>query len=394
MLYSPFISLTAEVYGKLTPPSDVLNFNMTARIDLAELKWDRVADLDVVTGGTYWIRHTSNTTGVTWAGSSDITKTVPGTLDSYSVPLLSGSYLIKALDSSGNESSTAAIVTSNVADLLALNAVRLVTQDPSFGYGTSGTGINDTRTSNITYLTADAAIKITDTSIGVGYYYFTDKKIDLGAVYTSRVTSAYASTGYAEANLFDDASGNFDARSGTFDGTDISGTNASLEIRTNLLDPTIPFVNCSNSIYTDKTACELPANGSNTWTENPDWSSWGTFFVGDYIAWGMEFRAKLITEDASNNVQINKLAVTIDMPDTTKRDIGLTTDSGTNNGTKEIVYPTPFQAPPNVAITLQGAFSGDYYTIVDDDSAGFTITFFNSSDIATQKTFNWTSIGY
>jgi hypothetical protein len=368
MLYSPFVSLTAEVYGKLTPPSDVLNFNMTARIDLAELKWDRVADLDVVTGGTYWIRHTSNTTGVTWAGSSDITKTVPGTLDSYSVPLLSGSYLIKALDSSGNESSTAAIVTSNVADLLALNAVRLVTQDPSFGYGTSGTGINDTRTSNITYLTADAAIKITDTSIGVGYYYFTDKKINLGAVYTSRVTSAYASTGYAEANLFDSASGNFDARSGTFDGTDISGTNASLEIRTVSLDPTIAV--------------------------EGDWSSWGTFFVGDYIAWGMEFRAKLITEDTSNNVQINKLAVTIDMPDTTKRDIGLTTDSGTNNGTKEIVYPTPFQAPPNVAITLQGAFSGDYYTIVDDDSAGFTITFFNSSDIATQKTFNWTSIGY
>ena len=73
---------------------------MVAQGDQAYLTWTAVSDLDVITGGNYWVRHTSNLTGATWAGSSDITKTIPGTADSFSVPLMSGSYLIKALDSS------------------------------------------------------------------------------------------------------------------------------------------------------------------------------------------------------------------------------------------------------------------------------------------------------
>jgi hypothetical protein len=368
MLYSPFASLTQEIYGKLHPPADVTNFTMVARIDLANLKWDPVTDLDVIRGGTYWIRHTSNTTGVTWAGSSDITKNVPGTLDNYSAPLLSGTYLIKALDSSGNESGVAAKVTSNVADLLGLNAVQTSTQHPLFGSGTADKGINDTNNNNITFDSSSNTIRLTNPSLGEGYYYFTDQKLDLGTVYTSRITCSYASTGYAVADFFDSATGNFDARAGGFDGTDISGTNASLEIRTTSLNPT--------------TAAEA------------DWSDWGSFFVGDYAARGIQFRAKLKTDNSSNNLQISNLSVTIDMPDTIKRDTGLTTDSGTNSGTKVVTYAAPFKATPNVAITLQNANTGDYYTISSDSATGFTITFYNSSSTATQKSFNWMSLGY
>ena len=530
MLYSPFATVESEIYGKLTAPNDVTNFNMVAQGSKAYLTWTPVTDLDVINGGNYWIRHTSNTNGVTWSGSSDITKTVPGNSNSFYVPLMSGSYLIKALDSSGNESTNAGYIISNVADILELNAVYTSTQDTLFGSDTADKGVKDTNTSNIFYDSSDNTIELSSASLSTGthdpyyatgtgyiavdwfdsasgmfdsrsgsmddsqhttndleddnasfiseyvgkvvrnttdsttanivsvnsatrltldaniftgtegdayrievpnnimrdtgatfvsgthdnriirntdtdvvttvssinayndlvladnifgqtdganykiegdipssgYYYFTDQSIDLGAIYTSRVTASYSSTAVSVKDLFDLAAGNFDSNSGMFDGSDISDANASLEIRTTTDDP----------------------------AASPTWSAWTTMLVGDYYARGMEFRMKLTSANTSHNVQVDALSVTIDMPDTTKRDTAVTSDSGTNNGTKVITYATAFKSVPTVGITLQDADTGDYYTISSSTASGFTITFYNSSDVATQKTFNWMSTGY
>ncbi len=368
MIYSPFASATSEIFGKTTPPANVSNFTMVSRIDLGNLKWDRVADLDVINGGTYWIRHTSKTSGATWASSSDITKNVPGTLDTYSVPLLSGSYLIKALDSSGNESETAAVlvINSNVADILGLNVVLTSTQHPSFGNGTS-TGVGDPLNTNISFDSSNNTIKLVDTSLGEGYYYFTEQSIDLGQAYTSRITSSYSSTGFAVSDFFDATVGVFDTTAGLFDGSDISGTNAALQVRTTFDDP----------------------------AGTPTWSSWGSFFVGDYVARGLQFRVQLKTDNASHNVQVDGLAVTIDMPDTIKRDINVQTDSGTNSGTKVVTYALPFKTVPSVGITTISSNDKIFYNITSSTASGFTITFFdNNTSQASQQTFNWLSSGY
>ena len=199
-----------------------------------------------------------------------------------------------------------------------------------------------------------------------GYYYFTDQSIDLGAVYTSRVTASYSSTAVSVTDLFDLTAGNFDSNSGLFDGTDISDANASLEIRITTDDP----------------------------AGTPTWGTWTHMLVGDYYARGMQFRMKLTSANTSHNVQVDSLSITVDMPDTTKRQTGVQGDTGTNNGTSIITYSTPFKATPTVGVTLQNADTGDYWTISSSSSTGFTITFFNSSNTATQKTFNWVSTGY
>ena len=366
MIYSPFASATSEIFGKTTPPASVSNFTMVARIDLANLKWDRVTDLDVINGGSYWIRHTSSTTGVSWASSSDITKYVPGNLDTYSVPLLAGSYLIKALDSSGNESETAAMVSSNVADILDLNVVFSSTQHPSFGNGTS-TGVGDPLNDNISFNSGNNSIKLTDHTLGVGYYYFTDQSIDLGVEYTSRITSSYTSTGFSTTELFDSDTALFDSSTGLFDGTDISGTNAALQVRTTPDDP----------------------------AGSPVWSEWGSFFVGDYKARGLQFRMKLTSTNILYNVQVEGLGVTVDMPDTLKRAVNVQTSSGSNNGTEVVTYAVPFKTVPSVGITTIDADDKIYYVISSSTATGFTITFYdNNTSSATQKTFNWLSSGY
>ena len=221
-------------------------------------------------------------------------------------------------------------------------------------------------TDNIFGQTDQANYKIEGDVPTVGYYYFTDQSLDLGALYTSRVTGSISSTGVSVKDLFDIATGYFDSTSGLFDGTDISDTNAVIETRITQDDP----------------------------TGTPTWGAWSPFFIGDYFARGLEFRAKLTSSNTSHNVQIDELTVTVDMPDQIKRNAGVTSSSGTNNGTEVITYAIPYKIVPTVGITLQDANTGDYWTISSSTASGFTVTFYNSSSTATQKTFNWISSGY
>jgi len=200
----------------------------------------------------------------------------------------------------------------------------------------------------------------------VGYYYFTDQSIDLGQVYTSRLTANYSSSSFTTSDLFDFEGGNFDSGSGLFDGTDISDTNSLIQVRTTSDDP----------------------------SSSPTWGSWYNFFIGDYTARGFQFRAKLTSANTTHNVKISDLSATIDMPDTIKRETQVQSDSGTNNGTKVITYTVPFKTTPTVGITMSTSDTGDYYTISNSNTSGFTVTFYNSSNTATQKTFNWMSSGY
>ena len=200
----------------------------------------------------------------------------------------------------------------------------------------------------------------------MGYYYFTDQSIDLGQVYTSRLTANYSSSSFTTSDLFDFEGGNFDSGSGLFDGTDISDTNSLIQVRTTSDDP----------------------------SSSPTWGSWYNFFIGDYTARGFQFRAKLTSANTTHNVKISDLSATIDMPDTIKRETQVQSDSGTNNGTKVITYTVPFKTTPTVGITMSTSDTGDYYTISNSNTSGFTVTFYNSSNTATQKTFNWMSSGY
>ena len=219
---------------------------------------------------------------------------------------------------------------------------------------------------NIFGQTDQANYKVEGDIPTLGYYYFTDQSLDLGALYTSRVAGTISSTGVAVEDLFDIATGAFDSTSGLFDGTDISDTNAVLEVRTTQDDP----------------------------AGSPTWGGWIPFFIGDYFARGLEFRAKLTSSNTSHNVQVDELTVTVDMPDQIKRNTGVVSSSGTNNGTEVITYTIPYKTVPTVGITLQNANTGDYWTISSSTASGFTVTFYNSSSTATQKTFNWISSGY
>ena len=59
-----------------------------------------------------------------------------------------------------------------------------------------------------------------------------------------------------------------------------------------------------------------------------------------------------------------------------------------------VLYSPPFMNNPAVAIVAQGMATGDYYTITGKSSTGFTIRFFNSSNVGVARTFDWVAKGY
>jgi len=112
-LYSPFAYKEQEIFGKTTPPEDVTGFQMVAQGSKANFTWNPVSDLDVIHGGNYWLRYTSDVSA-SWSASSTIDDKIPGNASSYLGPLLSGRYLLKAVDSSGNESVNSVIILSYI----------------------------------------------------------------------------------------------------------------------------------------------------------------------------------------------------------------------------------------------------------------------------------------
>jgi len=240
------------------------------------LTWDAVSDLDL---SHYRIRHSSETTGATYSNSIDLISKAARPAVFAVAPAMTGTYFIKAIDKLGNESIAPAEVTAIIESIKDLNVVEIVTESPLFLGEKIECNVNE-----FGYLVLDTSIDFDDATGlfddrdgdfdgGGGYispqgtYYFYNV-VDLGDVYTSRVTSNLIVGREDFVNLFDDATGNFDDREGLFDGdpNTYGDTNVELFVSVTDDDPT------SSPVI---------------------WSDWRKFYVGDYKARGLKFKAIL-----------------------------------------------------------------------------------------------------
>ena len=87
---------------------------------------------------------------------------------------------------------------------------------------------------------------------------------------------------------------------------------------------------------------------------------------------------------------VKEFSVTIDMPD--MLDSGNNIVSGT--GVYSVSYTQPFKVISGLGITAENMQTGDYYTITNKTVTGFDIQFFNSSNVAVSRTFDFIVRGY
>ena len=346
----PLTLLTVNLQGLLAPPADVTNFNVSIVGSAALLTWDPVADLDL---RNYCIRFSTDTSTATWDSAIELIKEVPARATSVTVPALVGTYLIKAQDTSKIVSVNATAQVSTIDVIENLNVVSTATEDPGFT-GTKTEVVLDGTLNGIRL----------DTDVGgdvepEGTYEFANS-VDLGQVYTSRVTPKVELTGVdlennflAFADLLNVAN-IFGAEPGEFD--------TIIELRHTNDDP----------------------------AGSPTWSDWEQLLVGDFTARAFEFRARLFSNATTVTPLITKLAVEVDMPDRVLSDDNVSVGASG----LAVTFSPAFKEIPAIGVTPRNLASGDYWTITSISRSGFTVQFFDNTDTGVARTMDWIAKGF
>ena len=335
-------------------PADVTNFSGNVVSSTLHLNWTPVPDLDLA---YYNIRYSNQTNGATYSSSEDLAQVVSST-SSISVPAVSGTYFIKAVDATTSGSNVSANPTSFIVtnvDINDLNVVATLTENPSF----SGSKTNTVK---------DAENKLILTQSGgsfaaEGIYYFANS-IDLGQKYTSRISSNVSMVRFDQTDTFDSASGFFDSRAGLFDGDPDAFDDVSFQMQER---------------HTDDNP-----SGSTTYT------AWSTYTISDIAARAFQFRIKLQSTNTQASPLISTLSATVDMPDHTasESDISFT-------GSKAVTFAKAFKATPSIGLSLANLADGDRYTITSKSRTGFTINIFTGNSASTNGiTMDYVAKGY
>lgn len=359
------VSVTKEIYGLKASPSDVTGLSLNAISGNAHITFDPATDLDVKIGGHLRLKHAR--TSISWNDGIDLGVFIPGTATSAVVPLLQGNYLAKWVDSSGVESVNAVRIETNSPNIIKLNVVELIQEEPTFTGTKTNLGMSEFLGEPA--LTLDSSLTIDEMTSPIdswplfyawggvsssGTYLFSNT-VDLGNIYVSRLSADLESHGVNALDKIDNW-GLIDSLL-TIDGDVVSDVSAGL------------FVKQSDDgiIY----------------------SEWKPFVVGEYSSRFFQFKLEL-SSSGDSNIVVTKCSVIIDMPDTLYSENDII--SGTS--TYSIVYPTPFYNVSAIGITAQDMQTGDYYEITNKTVSGFDITFKNSSSIIVSKTFDYISKGY
>lgn len=367
---SSYAQATKEILGLTAPPSDLTSFSLTPFGNQADISWDKSVDLDVRIGGRILVRWSPKTSGAVWNDGVEVANT-PGDATTARVAHLTGTYMGRAQDSSGNQSTNIVSVITTAPDVTGYNAISSLTEDATFTGAKSSTVV----VGSVLQLDAGVAIdSVTDLADAWGYVdslgglaatgtYDFSTYIDTGATYTSRVTATLKTLSF-------DTGDSIDARLepvddwGLIDGPEISDVDANLFIATTTDDP----------------------------AGTPTWSSWRPFMIGDYKARAFKFRLVLTSQHVNHNISVINLGVAVDMPD--REDAARNVSSGA--GTKTVTYtlsPT-FKALPKIGITAKNMGTGDYFTISNELVGSFDIIFKNAAAAAVDRTFDWRAKGY
>jgi len=351
---STFVTAQRQIIGQTAVPSDVENFAINVLGDQALLSWSAIPDLDL---DYYVLKFSTDLVNPTWQNSIDLIDRIARPATSVTLPLLTGSYLIKAQDKLGNQSSNETIVTTNIASVNFITQTT-INEHTAFTGTKSGVELITRDSTNFIGLTATGTIGDTATRVpATGTYEFANT-IDLGAKFKGQFTASVVQFIEDVSEVIDNgrptASTLFDdGRPNPFDGTSSGDAHTILEISTS--------------------------------DDNITYSAFKAFTIGEHIGRYFKFRVLFTSDNLKARALIETLTVTASLSKRTES--GNDISSGT--GGKTITYDFGFKLNPAIGISAQSLSNGDYYTITSKSTTGFTIEFFDSSDISIDRSFDY-----
>ena len=382
--------LTFNSVGKTAVPSNVSGLTAEPINEkLVRLRWNLATDLDVTHGGRVYVRHSPLTNGNgTFSNSTDLIQALAGNTTTAEVPYLEGEYILKFRDDGGRFSAGETSVIIDLPD----NQAPLITQtrredndSPKF-QGTKTNVAFDATTNTINLVGGGTFDSITDfDSVGSlddfggivpeGTYDFGGTAggttLDLGGVFSLDLKRHFLTEAFYPSDLFD-SRGLIDDIS-DFDGATATDVNAEMLVRVTQDNP----------------------SGSPTYT------AFQTFANGTYKGRGFQFRAKLTSNDVSQDIKVSEIGYTASLQRRTEQ--GNVTASGA--GAKSITFTHPFFVGtssllgansnlPSIGINAQNMVSGDYFEVSSITGSGFTVHFKNSSNASIDRNFTYQAVGF
>lgn len=350
---SAYATANYDVVGKSAVPSDVTDLSVNVVNAEAHLTWTAVTDQDL---SHYIVRHSALTSGANYNDTQTVMKKVPRPASAVVLPALTGTYFIKAVDKFGFESTNAdsSIVLISALDVEEVYAS--LTEHPLF----AGTKTNTAATGDGLQLTSstlfddlagnfDDAAGLFDLAGGTlatsGSYLF-GNYVDLGFVLTAQLVAnlQIAKVVYSGAT------------------PDVGGTEVDLFVSTTQDDP----------------------------AGSPVWGDYRPFNVGRMTARAFRFKLELSTENNLETPSVQQAQILFNVDQKTYFGDDITSGAAS----KVVTYPKPFSILGGISVAVGDMQSGDYYAITSKTTTGFTITFYNSSDTAVSRVFDYVAVGY
>jgi len=360
ILFSKPALANYTVQGLGAAPNDIRDLSLTPTTDtLAILSWKKVDELDVQLGGRIVIRHDPRAlASAEWNASNRIVDSVSGISTQKQVPLLAGTYFVKAEDFLGVRSETETAFEVSLPQPDARYTAK------TYAEHNLSTPFNGTKT-NCSVVSGNLDL-VPDPYVALGYadnlyfigdgaaeYQFQDT-FDFGDTFDfiirrSIVSSPASTTGV----LFDARSGLFDDATGLFDGTTSDVVNVVTYFRTATV-----------------------ASPSES-----DYSPWAEFVAAVVQGRHVQIKAELETTDELTNVSVDQLGATLEL--------ARRTETGTGTSGNAVTFANAFHQTPEVIITPTN-LGADGFVTLTKSTTGFTATLSGASNTG----FSYTATGF
>ena len=360
ILFSKPALANYTVQGLGAAPNDIRDLSLTPTTDtLAILSWKKVDELDVQLGGRIVIRHDPRAlASAEWNASNRIVDSVSGISTQKQVPLLAGTYFVKAEDFLGVRSETETAFEVSLPQPDARYTAK------TYAEHNLSTPFNGTKT-NCSVVSGNLDL-VPDPYVALGYadnlYFIGDgaaeyqfqNTFDFGDTFDfiirrSIVSSPASTTGV----LFDARSGLFDDATGLFDGTTSDVVNVVTYFRTATV-----------------------ASPSES-----DYSPWAEFVAAVVQGRHVQIKAELETTDELTNVSVDQLGATLEL--------ARRTETGTGTSGNAVTFANAFHQTPEVIITPTN-LGADGFVTLTKSTTGFTATLSGASNTG----FSYTATGF
>ena len=343
------------------------------------------------------IRHSSKIDGTAVWPDSTFLREVSATTDYVMMPLVNGTYMVKFKDAEGDKSTNALKHIINIPSERPKLLVQTRREDQD-------TPVFQGQQTNVFYSSDfDALVLNTDDLVddkvlfdegysdsidfggqlfSSGQYFFKDK-LDLGGIFTVEFQRVLTTRGLYPNNTIDSHFTNIDEWT-DFDGDIPDETNCVVSFRKSNDAPSDDELKDENEEF-------LLLEDGNKFSQE-DSQVYDDFIPmenGRFTGRVFQFKAELSSEYADQTPLVDELGYNVLFDNRTE-----SSSMTSGAGAKAVTFEKAFYQTPKLGITASNMATGDYYTISSESRTGFTITFFNSSNVAIDRSFAYNANGY